>query len=386
MSRRRVAAIARRVVQQLRRDRRSLALLIIAPVAVLALLGFVIRDEKPVETRLGIVALGGSADARVAQALSAAAAQAGIVVVDVGTDAASGRAAVQDGRADVVIVAPAPVTGGSTGGSTGGPATIEVITLGEAPADDGARLQVVAGLIERAASQGLLPTIDHETIYGSANADVLDTFAPGLIGFFGFFFVFVLTGISFLRERTGGTLERLLATPVRRSEIVVGYSLGFGFFATIQVVLILLFTLGAVTVPAIGPFTSFDIGLGISNAGSPLLAFAVMFLTAIGAVNLAIFLSTYARTELQVLEFIPIVIVPQAFLGGVLWSVNSLPDPLGSIAGLLPMTHAIDGLRAVLVRGAGLSDASLQLDLAYLVGVAILFVVLAGATIRREIA
>jgi ABC-2 type transport system permease protein len=277
-----------------------------------------------------------------------------------------------------VIVAPAPAATGS--------AVIQVITLGEAPADDGARLQVVAGLIERAASQGLLPTIDHETIYGSANADVLDTFAPALIGFFGFFFVFVLTGISFLRERTGGTLERLLATPVRRSEIVVGYSLGFGLFATVQVVLILLFTLGSLTVPAIGPFTSFEIGLGISNAGSPLLAFAVMFLTAIGAVNLAIFLSTYARTELQVLEFIPIVIVPQSLLGGVFWSVNNLPDPLQVIARLLPMTHAIDGLRAVLLQGAGLSDANLQLDIAYLVGVAILFVVLAGATIRREIA
>ncbi|HEY7937289.1 MAG TPA: ABC transporter permease [Candidatus Limnocylindrales bacterium] len=378
MSLRRITAIARRVVQQVRRDRRSLALLIVAPLAVLALLGYVIRDEKPIETRLGIVALGAPADARIAQALSAAAAQAGVTVVDVGSDAASGRAAVQDGRADVVIVAPAPAATGS--------AVIQVITLGEAPADDGARLQVVAGLIERAASQGLLPTIDHETIYGSANADVLDTFAPALIGFFGFFFVFVLTGISFLRERTGGTLERLLATPVRRSEIVVGYSLGFGLFATVQVVLILLFTLGSLTVPAIGPFTSFEIGLGISNAGSPLLAFAVMFLTAIGAVNLAIFLSTYARTELQVLEFIPIVIVPQSLLGGVFWSVNNLPDPLQVIARLLPMTHAIDGLRAVLLQGAGLSDANLQLDIAYLVGVAILFVVLAGATIRREIA
>jgi ABC-2 type transport system permease protein len=378
MSLRRITAIARRVVQQVRRDRRSLALLIVAPLAVLALLGYVIRDEKPIETRLGIVAVGAPADARIGQALSAAAAQAGVTVVDVGTDAASGRAAVQDGRADVVIVAPAPAATGS--------AVIQVITLGEAPADDGARLQVVAGLIERAASQGLLPTIDHETIYGSANADVLDTFAPALIGFFGFFFVFVLTGISFLRERTGGTLERLLATPVRRSEIVVGYSLGFGLFATVQVVLILLFTLGSLTVPAIGPFTSFEIGLGISNAGSPLLAFAVMFLTAIGAVNLAIFLSTYARTELQVLEFIPIVIVPQSLLGGVFWSVNNLPDPLQVIARLLPMTHAIDGLRAVLLQGAGLSDANLQLDIAYLVGVAILFVVLAGATIRREIA
>jgi ABC-2 type transport system permease protein len=380
MSLRRITAIARRVVQQVRRDRRSLALLIVAPLAVLALLGYVIRDEKPIQTRLGIVALGAPADARIAQGLSAAAAQAGVTVVDVGTDAASGRAAVQDGRADVVIVAPAPAPAAT--GST----TIQVITLGEAPADDGARLQVVAGLIERAASQGLLPTIDHETIYGSANADVLDTFAPALIGFFGFFFVFVLTGISFLRERTGGTLERLLATPVRRSEIVVGYSLGFGLFATVQVVLILLLTLGSLTVPAIGPFTSFEIGLGISNAGSPLLAFAVMFLTAIGAVNLAIFLSTYARTELQVLEFIPIVIVPQSLLGGVFWSVNNLPDPLQVIARLLPMTHAIDGLRAVLLQGAGLSDANLQLDIAYLVGVAILFVVLAGATIRREIA
>lgn len=378
MSRRRVAAIARRVVQQLRRDRRSLALLILAPVAILALLGFVIRDQKPLETRLGIVVLGGPVEAPLEAALSTAAAQAGVTVVDAGTDAASARAAVQEDRADVVIVLPASLAGGS--------ATIQLITLGEAPADDGARLQVVAGLVERAASQGQPLTIQHDTIYGSPTGDVLDTFAPGLIGFFGFFFVFVLTGISFLRERTGGTLERLLATPVRRSEIVVGYSLGFGLFATIQVVLILLFTLSVVTVPAIGPLASFNIGLGITNAGSPLLAFLVMFLTAIGAVNLAIFLSTYARTELQVLEFIPIVIVPQAFLGGVLWSVNSLPDPLGQVAGLLPMTHAIDGLRAVLVRGAGLSDANLQLDLAYLVGVAILFVVLAGATIRREIA
>jgi ABC-2 type transport system permease protein len=378
MSRQRVAAIAQRVIQQVRRDRRSLALLVVAPLAILALLGFVIRDEKPIETRLGIVALGGPAEASLEAALSAAAAQAGVTVVDAGTDAASARAAVQSGRADVVIVVPGDVRSGST--------TIELITLGQAPADDGARLQVVAGLVERAASQGQQLTIQHDTIYGSPTGDVLDTFAPALIGFFGFFFVFVLTGISFLRERTGGTLERLLATPVRRSEIVVGYSLGFGFFATVQVVLILLFTLCSLTVPAIGPLASFNVGLGITNAGSPLLAFVVMFLTAIGAVNLAIFLSTYARTELQVLEFIPIVIVPQAFLGGVFWSVNNLPDPLGPIAGLLPMTHAIDGLRAVLVRGAGLSDGNLQLDIAYLAGAAILFVVLAGATIRREIA
>ena len=378
MSARRIAAIARRIAQQFRRDRRSLALLIVAPIAVLALLGYVIRDQKPLETRLGIVSLGGPVDAPIAAALSAAATQAGIPVIDAGTDEASGRAAVQAGRADVVIVLPASLASGA--------ATVQLITLGESPADDGARLQVVAGLVEGAGSQGPRLTIEHQTIYGSATADILDTFAPALIGFFGFFFVFVLTGISFLRERTGGTLERLLATPVRRSEIVVGYSLGFGFFATVQVALILLFALGSLKVPPIGPLGSFEVGLGIANAGSPLLAFVVIFLTAIGAVNLAIFLSTFARTELQILEFIPIVIVPQALLGGVFWSVDSLPDPLQAVARLLPMTHAIDGLRAVLLRGAGLSDGTLQLDIAFLAGVAILFVVLAGATIRREIA
>ena len=378
MSARRIAAIARRIAQQFRRDRRSLALLIVAPIAVLALLGFVIRDQKPIETRLGIVSLGGPVDAPIQAALSAAATQAGVPVVDVGTNLANGRSAVQDGRADVVIVLPASLAGGS--------ATIQLITLGESPADDGARLQVVAGLVEGAGSQGPRLTLEHQTIYGSPTADVLDTFAPALIGFFGFFFVFVLTGISFLRERTGGTLERLLATPVRRSEIVVGYSVGFGFFATVQVALILLFALGSLSVPAIGPLGGFEVGLGIANAGSPLLAFVVIFLTAIGAVNLAIFLSTFARTELQILEFIPVVIVPQALLGGVFWSVNSLPDPLQAVARVLPMTHAIDGLRAVLLRGAGLSDPTLQLDIAYLAGVAILFVVLAGATIRREIA
>ena len=378
MSGRRIAAIARRIAQQFRRDRRSLALLIVAPLAVLALLGIVIRDEKPLETRIGFVALGGPADAPIVARLSAAATAGGLTVVDVGPDAASGRAAVQDGKADVVLVLPESLTSD--------PLTVQVITLGESPADDVARIQAVAGLVEQAGTQGPQVQFEHVTVYGSASSDALDAFAPALIGFFGFFFVFVLTGISFLRERTGGTLERLLATPVRRSEIVVGYSAGFGFFATIQVALIMLFALGSLTVPQIGPVGGFTIGLGIANAGSPLLAFVVIFLTAIGAVNLAIFLSTFARTELQILEFIPIVIVPQALLAGVFWSVDSLPDPLQVVAHLMPMTYAIQGLRSVLVRGADLSDPTLRLDIAFLAGTAILFVVLAGATIRREVA
>ena len=103
-------------------------------------------------------------------------------------------------------------------------------------------------------------------------------------------------------------------------------------------------------------------------------------------VNLGILLSTFARTELQVIQFIPIVIVPQALLGGVFWSISSLPDPLQPIARVLPLTYAIDGLRNVLIRGEGLASQTLQVDLLVLLLVAVVLIVLGAATIRREVA
>ena len=375
MNGRRVAAVARRIAAQFRHDPRSLALLIVAPVVILGLLGWVIRDQQTPSTRLGIAAGSGPAGAAITAVIRSAAGAKGVTVVDVGPDEASARAAVRDGTVDIAVVLPADPTAGA----------IQVVTPGLVPGDDAARVGLVASLLQDLPGAAGRPTIERTTIYGSGSGDTLDAFAPALIGFFGFFFVFVLTGVSFLRERIGGTLERLLATPVRRSEIVAGYSLGFGLFATLQVTIILLFALGTVHVAAIGPLPAFSVGLGISSAGSPLLAFVVVALAAVGAVNLAIFVSTFARSELQVIQFIPVVVVPQALLSGVLWSIDSLPDALRPIARAMPMTYAVDGLRAVLVKGADLATAELRLDLLVLAGVALLFVALAGATIRREI-
>jgi len=124
----------------------------------------------------------------------------------------------------------------------------------------------------------------------------------------------------------------------------------------------------------------------VANAGSPLLVFAIVLLLGIGAVNLGIMLSTFARTELQVIQFIPIVIVPQGLLGGLIWPVDSLPDVLQPLAWVMPLTYGIEGLRGVLLRGAGLDDPTLQLDLAVLAAVALLFALLATRTIRREVA
>jgi ABC-2 type transport system permease protein len=381
MSLRRTLAISRRIAEQFRRDERTLALLFVAPIVILALLGWVIRDQAPPPGRVAIVNQAGPLAQPGIDRLAASMTAAGLVYEPAITDQAAAQAALANGDLDVAIIIPASLPADILAGR--GP-TITVITPGVAPTAEAEYI----GQLQQAVLGGLgsaAPTIDHQTVYGTPDAGFLDTFAPALVGFLVFFLVFVLTGISFLRERVGGTLERLLATPVRRSEIAVGYSAGFTFFATLQSIVVLTFLLMSVTVPAIGPFSSFNIGLGVYNAGSPWLAFLITFLLGLVAVNLGIFLSTFARTELQIVQFIPIVIVPQALLAGIIWPVDSLPGILQPIAHLLPMTYGIEGLREILVKGADLSSQVLQIDVLVLAGMAVVLAGAAMATIRREV-
>jgi ABC-2 type transport system permease protein len=271
----------------------------------------------------------------------------------------------------------------------GGAPTIRVITYGLDLSGDANQLAAVqrALLGTLAGASGVpLPRIEHDTLFGTPSDDPMANFAPAMVGFFTYFFVYLLTGVSFLRERTGGTLERLMATPVTRGEIVSGYTLGFVLFATLQVAILLAWVLGEVTVPAIGPMPEFSLGLGVASAGSPLLAFAVVVMLALGAVSLGIFLSTFARTELQIIQFIPLVLVPQFLLSGVLFPVSSLPEIIQPFVKVMPLNYAVDGLRQVFVRGADLSVPELQVDLLVLAGVAVFFAIIASLTIRREVA
>jgi ABC-2 type transport system permease protein len=380
MNLRRTFAISRRIANAIKRDERSLALMFVAPIIVLGLLGWVIRGQGEPETRFAVVNLAGAPGERIQLGIEQAVADAGVSVVQVDDETAA-RDALRDGDLDVVLVLPEELLA-----NRDAPPAMRFITPGINPADDSGRIARLQGAILPALAGGRLLTVEPETIYGSPDGDQLDAFAPALVAFFSYFLVFVLTGISFLRERVGGTLERLLATPVRRSEIVTGYSAGFGFFATLQVILIMAFALGTIRVPGTGPLPAFSVGLGIANAGSPALAFLVALLLALGAVNLGIFLSTFARTELQVVQFIPIVIVPQALLCGLLWPISSLPELLQPVAQALPLTYAIDGLREVLVKGSDLSSAALRFDLALLAAIAVFLAVLASLTIRREVA
>ncbi|MFH1560056.1 MAG: ABC transporter permease [Chloroflexota bacterium] len=195
---------------------------------------------------------------------------------------------------------------------------------------------------------------------------ILDRVAPALIGVFAFFFTFILTGVSFLRERSQGTLERLLTTPVGRGDILVGYLLGFLLFAAIQSGVILLFTI---------------LALQVDYQGSLWQIFVLLMVLTVVAVNLGIFISTFARNEFQVVQFIPLVLAPQVFLSGVILPVEDMPGYLQAIARVLPLTYAVEGLQDIMLRGQTLSDVGQEL--AVLAGLAVALLALAAATVRR---
>lgn len=393
MSIRRILAVARRVAQGFRRDERTLGLMFVVPLVVTALLGWVLSEQKEETIRVVVVNEAGTIGDTLVRALQDAAADPGndVEITRTVTTEPEADSLIRDGTATIGIVIPANLLEAITAGER---PTLTVITQGIEPAADAGRFgtlqgvmaQVVTKLVPPGAQAPVVPQVERRTIYLSPDASQADVFAPIFLALFGYFFVYLLTGISFLRERIGGTLERLLATPVTRGEIVVGYSLGFSAFAAIQVVLLTLFILNSVDVPAIGPLPPFTIGFGVASMGSPYLAFAVALLLSIGAVNLGIFLSTFARTELQILQFIPLVLVPQILLGGVFWPIDRLPDVLHAISRVLPLTYAVEALREVMLKGADLTSTVVQTDLAVLAGIALLFVVLASGTIKREVA
>ena len=195
---------------------------------------------------------------------------------------------------------------------------------------------------------------------------ILDYIAPALLATLALFFSFLLTGISFLRERSQGTLERLMASPVSRLDIVVGYLFGFFVFALTQTLIILLFTIYVLNVQYRGDLWQ-------------IFVFQIVIIT--GAVNLGIFISTFARNEFQMVQFIPLMLFPQVFLCGVIWPVEQMPDYLQWLSKILPLTYAVDGLRDIMLAGKNLLDVGFEL--AVLVGFAVVISILAAITLRR---
>jgi ABC-2 type transport system permease protein len=232
-------------------------------------------------------------------------------------------------------------------------------------------IRIVSQILRDRRSIGLIfvAPIMVMSLVGFSFADqrlVLDRVAPALIATFALFFTFMLTGVSFLRERSQGTLERLLTTPVGRADILVGYLLGFLVFAAIQSLVVLLYTIVALQIDYQGSFAEMVV---------------VLLVLTVAAVNLGIFVSTFARNEFQVVQFIPVILAPQIFLSGVILPVAQLPAYFQAVSNVLPLTYAVSGLKAIMLEGRGLSGAAG--DIAVLTGFAVALLALAALTVRR---
>ncbi|MEJ8766375.1 ABC transporter permease [Oceanobacillus sp. HCA-5259] len=203
-------------------------------------------------------------------------------------------------------------------------------------------------------------------LYLDENADLFDQVAPALMGFFIFLFVFLIAGISFLRERTSGTLERTLATPLKRSSIVFGYFLGFFLFVTIQTVIIQIMIV--------------DI-LHVDRLGSYWLLLFMNIIVATVALSLGLLLSTFARTEFQLLQFIPVAVIPQFFFSGI-FDLSNAPGWVMFISKIMPLSYATDALQNVMIRGYDFSD--IAKDFIVLIGFTIVFILLNMLVLKRQ--
>jgi ABC-2 type transport system permease protein len=195
---------------------------------------------------------------------------------------------------------------------------------------------------------------------------ILNSTLPAMLAMLVLFLGFLLSGISFLRERTQGTMERLTASPVSRLDILGGYLVGFLAFAVLQTLILFFYTVYV---------------LNVSFHGDLWQIIIFQILIGIMAVCLGIFISVFAKNEFQMVQFIPLIIVPQVFICGLLFPVSELPGYLQWIAKFLPLTYGVDGIRALMLQGQGL--VNIPKEIGILVAYAAGLMALAGLSLRR---
>ncbi|WP_082945027.1 ABC transporter permease [Mycobacterium sp. 852013-50091_SCH5140682] len=188
-----------------------------------------------------------------------------------------------------------------------------------------------------------------------------------MLGVFPLVVMFLITSITMQRERVSGTLERILTTPLRRFDLLAAYGTAFSIAAAAQA--------------SLACVVAFWF-LGFSTAGSPLLVFLIAIINAVLGVGLGLLCSAFARTEFQAVQFMPVVIVPQLLLCGIIVPREALPEWLQWISNVLPASYALEALQQV-GSHPDLTAVAAR-DIAVVVGFAAVALGLAAATLRRR--
>lgn len=368
--------VAERVISQIFRDKRTIAMMFLAPLFVLFLLSTILGSSSD-DVTIGTV----DVPSAFADTLTSKTETASFKTEAEGMDALDDQRiealiTYQNGQPEILI------EGGDVSKNAAALQVIQetLITIQgqQATATNTKLSETVKQLQQRLteltnqtfdAPSPVVPATakpDIQFLYGSPDAELFDQIAPALMGFFIFLFVFIIAGVSFLRERSSGTLERTLATPLKRSSIVFGYFVGFFLFVTIQTILIQLFIVNV---------------LDVTQEGNYFLLLFVNLLTASVALSLGLLLSSFSRTEFQLIQFIPLAIVPQIFFSG-LFDLTDAPTWVEVINRLMPLTYAADALQNIMIRGAGFTEV--WIDLIVLTGFMILFVLLNMRALKKQ--
>ena len=193
-----------------------------------------------------------------------------------------------------------------------------------------------------------------------------DVIGPRLVGLFPFTVMFLLASITTLKERQSGTLERFFTMPMRRGEFIIGYALAFGLMASVQASITTLFSV-------------YVCGLNVDENWGDLIVAAIA--NAILGMSLGLLASAFARSEFQVIQFMPAFIFPQIILGGLFIPVDSMPDVLHTISDWLPLTHSLRALSDIASQAA---QADIEAEIWIVVGVSLAALLLGSLTLRRK--
>ena len=335
----RTIAIAKKVIKELLRDKRTLALMFIAPVFIMWLMNLMFSASTTVNVKLATQDL--------PTGLVTKMDELDHVDVEIYQDLDQAKEALANEKVDAVISYKDGEYQVDYANTDASKTSMIRQVLRTSIVNEGTNqlLSRVKQALPQLKLDAKAPEIKESYQYGDKNTGFFARMIPILIGFVVFFFVFLISGMALLKERTSGTLERLLATPVKRSEIVYGYMLSYGIIAIFQTAVVVLAAIWL---------------LDVEVVGSILNVIIVNVVLALVALAFGILLSTLAKSEFQMMQFIPLVIMPQLFFSGII-PLSSMGEWALTVGKFLPLTYSGDAISQIILYGHNLGDILLNL-------------------------
>lgn len=344
----RIFAIVKRILAELLRDKRSLALMLLAPILIMWLMNIMFSANSDTKIKLAAVDVPQIVQKNLEKT-------SGVSIVEYSSQTVA-KEKLQENKIDALIVYREKAnTYNVTYANTDATKTAltkqalnvaltkqKITGLSQAIQ----KLEVVINNINPTSTKSLFVTAGNKTKinsyykYGNSDTNFFNKIVPILMGFFVFFFVFLISGMALLRERTSGTLDRLLATPVKRSEIVFGYLISYGMVSIVQTTIIVLATIWLLKIEVVGSILSIIL---------------ISVLLAMVALAFGILMSTLAGSEFQMMQFIPLVVVPQIFFSGII-PLDSMATWVQYIGKVLPLTYTGDALTKIIMYGDGINQ------------------------------